>query len=163
MSYTGMSKLAEVFKGQPFTVLAFPCNQFGKQEPKANSWVEDFVRGDGSHHCGLIYCDWKGYFPYPLFAKCNVKADWCTADPAKSCTASSSDCCSTNDRVWQWIEALHPGVTPKWNFAGKNLFDRCGKLAGYVNDETLDPYDLRNNITALLTKPCSSDDPVIKL
>ena len=153
MSYTGMSKLYQEFKNQPFQVLAFPCNQFGHQEPKANKDIEDFVRGNGTHHCGAIYCDWKGYFPYPLFAKCNVKPSWCEADPKKSCTPSSKECCQNNDKVWQWLSAK-TGDTPKWNFAGKNLFDKCGNLAGHLNDETVDPYDLRNNITALLNKSC---------
>ncbi|EDQ92418.1 uncharacterized protein MONBRDRAFT_13995, partial [Monosiga brevicollis MX1] len=73
MSYEGMSKLYTRYAHQPFTILAFPCNQYDKQEPKSNANIEKFVRGNGTHHCGLVYCDWTGYFPYPLFAKTNVK------------------------------------------------------------------------------------------
>jgi len=153
MSYQGMSKLAEEFAGEPFTVLAFPANQFGSQEPFTNSWIESFVRGNGTHSCGLIYCKWKGYFPYPLFAKCNVKPDWCTADPETACTRGSKDCCSKNDVVWKWLQSI-TGDVPKWNFAGKTLFDKCGNPSYHVNDETLDPAKLAPTIRNLLQKKC---------
>jgi len=32
------------YKGLDFTVLAFPCNQFGKQEPGTNEQIKDFAR-----------------------------------------------------------------------------------------------------------------------
>eukprot|EP01147_Barroeca_monosierra_P010653 gene10653-2767_t len=148
-----MSKLAKEFAGEPFTIFAFPSNQFGAQEPKPNSWIESFVRGNGTHKCGLIYCNWKGYFPYPLFAKCNVKMPWCSSDPTTSCTRGSSTCCSPNDAVWKWLYNLYSDV-PKWNFAGKHLFDKCGNPSYYVNDETLDPAKLAPTIRQLLSKKC---------
>jgi len=154
MSYQGFSTLYNRFRALPFQIFMFPCNQFGYQEPNSNQWIEKFVRGNGTHKCGLLYCDWTGYVPYPLFAKANVESSWCTADPKTACTATSSTCCSTNDKLWQWIETLHPGEVPKWNFAGKNLFDRCGNLAYHYNDETMDPALLSANITTLLGKKC---------
>lgn len=44
MNYEGMSQLAVMYAGKPFVVLAFPCNQFDKQEPKSNADIEAFVR-----------------------------------------------------------------------------------------------------------------------
>ena len=156
MSYQGMSKLAERYAGKPFTIFAFPSNQFASQEPKSNEWIEHFVRGKGTHKCGLVYCNWKGYFPYPLLAKCNVKPDWCSKDPSTSCTASSSSCCSKNDQVWKWLAELYPTDkdVPKWNFAAKHVFDKCGNPQVYINDETLDPYNLSSYIDDLLNKDC---------
>eukprot|EP00049_Salpingoeca_infusionum_P017295 m.352451 g.352451 ORF g.352451 m.352451 type:complete len:157 (-) comp16524_c0_seq1:415-885(-) len=156
MSYEGMSKLYTKYAGKPFTIFAFPCNQFGSQEPNANSWIENFVRGNGTHKCGLSYCNWKGYFPYPLLAKSNVKPDWCTENPATSCTAASKKCCSKNDVVWKWMSQLYPNKSDvvSWNFAGKHLFDKCGNPQLYINDATFDPYNLAPKIDELLAKDC---------
>lgn len=152
MSYTGMSKLYTRYANKPFTILAFPCNQFGKQEPKTNQDIEHFVRGNGTHHCGMIYCDWTGYFPYPLFAKTNVKPSWCSSEPGY-CSATSRECCAANQPVWQWLLNITGGDAPKWNFAGKHLFDNCGNHVKYINDETLDPFKLSPDIDNLLANP----------
>jgi hypothetical protein len=87
--------------------------------------------GNGTHSCGLKYCDWKGYDPYPLFAKTTVKPSWCEGSVA-DCSASSSNCCSSNSELWQWMYNITDQVAPKWNFAGKHLFDRCGNHYKYV-------------------------------
>lgn len=150
MSYTGMSELYYRFRDQPFVILAFPSNDFGHQEPNSNSWIEKFVRGTGEHKCGLVYCNWNGTFPYPLFSKCNVKPDWCTVDPAKGCTPDSKDCCSKNEKVWQWLNEKYPNQLPKWNFAGKHLFGKDGQPIKYINDETYDPFKLAGDIQAAL-------------
>eukprot|EP00056_Hartaetosiga_gracilis_P022534 m.31324 g.31324 ORF g.31324 m.31324 type:complete len:157 (-) comp9694_c0_seq1:771-1241(-) len=156
MSYEGMSELGKTFAGQPFQILAFPCNQFNHQEPKSNSWIKNFVKGSTTNHkCGLVYCDWKGTFPYPMFAKANVKPDWCTADPSTSCTASSTECCSKNDAVWKWLaNDIVNKDYPSWNFAGKHLFDKCGNHQMYVNDATYNPTKLTPYIQSLLSKDC---------
>nr|CAB3250830.1 gpx7 glutathione peroxidase 7 precursor [Phallusia mammillata] len=44
---------------EPFTVLGFPCNQFGEQEPHDNSEIETFARQ-------------KYQATFPLFAKIDV-------------------------------------------------------------------------------------------
>lgn len=158
MSYTGLSKLTQQYAGKPFVVLMFPCNQYMNQEPHANNVIEKFVRGSGKHSCGLIYCNWNGELNpnWPLFAKCNVKPDWCTGGDA-DCSASSSKCCSKNDAVWKWLNELYPGNppsggVPKWNWAGKHLFDASGKPYKYINDETLDPVKLSPDIDHLLAQ-----------
>jgi len=157
MSYQGMSKLYTLYKDKPFRIFAFPSNQYGDQEPKSNEWIESFVRGNGTHVCGRLYCNWVGYFPYPLLAKGCVKPDWCTSSPASSCTAASTACCSKNDEVWKWLLSLplakDPGV-PKWNFAGKFLLDRCGNPVFYKNDQTYDPALLTDEIDKAIAKQC---------
>jgi glutathione peroxidase len=45
MSYEGFSKLYNRYHNQSFTILQFPSNQFGSQEPKANKDIEKFVQG----------------------------------------------------------------------------------------------------------------------
>jgi hypothetical protein len=47
LNHQGMVALESKFAGQPFKILAFPCNEFLDQEPHTNSVVEAFARGKG--------------------------------------------------------------------------------------------------------------------
>ena len=58
--YQQMVQIQEELKDKDFTVLAFPCNQFGNQEPHDNVEIEEFV----STNYGLTF---------PLFGKINVR------------------------------------------------------------------------------------------
>jgi glutathione peroxidase len=40
--YAGLEELFEKYKGRGFRVLAFPCNQFGNQEPGTNEEIARF-------------------------------------------------------------------------------------------------------------------------
>jgi glutathione peroxidase len=40
--YAGLQKLQETYGAQGFTVLAFPCNDFGAQEPGSQAEIEQF-------------------------------------------------------------------------------------------------------------------------
>nr|QAA78881.1 glutathione peroxidase [Dioscorea esculenta] len=42
-NYTELSHLYEKYKDQGFEILAFPCNQFGGQEPGSNSQIKQFA------------------------------------------------------------------------------------------------------------------------
>ncbi|KAK9716560.1 hypothetical protein RND81_06G241900 [Saponaria officinalis] len=42
-NYTELTKLYEKYKDQGFEILAFPCNQFGKQEPGDNEQIVEFA------------------------------------------------------------------------------------------------------------------------
>ena len=42
--YAGLRTLHETFAAQGFTVLAFPCNQFGAQEPGTDDEIAAFAR-----------------------------------------------------------------------------------------------------------------------
>ena len=57
--YKGLEALYQHYKGRGFEVLAFPCNQFGQQEPGSGSQISEF--------CQLNYG-----VTFPLFAKINV-------------------------------------------------------------------------------------------
>lgn len=57
--YEGLQALYEQYNGQGFEVLAFPCNQFGKQEP--------------DDHDGIVqFCQTSYQITFPLFAKIDV-------------------------------------------------------------------------------------------
>lgn len=57
--YQGLEKLQQQFGEQGFTVLAFPCNQFGKQESGSDEEIKGF-------------CDLNFNISFPLFAKIDV-------------------------------------------------------------------------------------------
>ncbi|RXH70625.1 hypothetical protein DVH24_013371 [Malus domestica] len=42
-NYDELNQLYQNYKDQGFEILAFPCNQFGSQEPGSNKEIEDFV------------------------------------------------------------------------------------------------------------------------
>ncbi|KAF8058151.1 hypothetical protein N665_1250s0014 [Sinapis alba] len=42
-NYTELSQLYEKYRNQGFEILAFPCNQFGGQEPESNPDIKRFV------------------------------------------------------------------------------------------------------------------------
>jgi len=58
--YAGLEKIFERYSDRGFTVLGFPCNQFGRQEPGSAEQIEQF--------CQINYG-----VTFPLFAKLDVK------------------------------------------------------------------------------------------
>lgn len=42
-NYTELNELYQKYKEHGFEILAFPCNQFGEQEPGSNDEIVDFV------------------------------------------------------------------------------------------------------------------------
>ncbi|MBY6191674.1 glutathione peroxidase [Microbulbifer agarilyticus] len=57
--YQGLEELYEKYKDKGFAVLAFPCNQFGQQEPGSDSEIQEF--------CSLNYG-----VSFPVYAKLDV-------------------------------------------------------------------------------------------
>lgn len=57
--YEGLEKLYQKYKDKGFTVLGFPCNQFGAQEPGNEAEIKSF-------------CDLNFGVTFPLFAKIDV-------------------------------------------------------------------------------------------
>jgi glutathione peroxidase len=58
--YEGLQKLHDRFQGRGFSVLAFPCNQFGAQEPGSAQEIRTF-------------CSTRFHVTFPLFEKVEVK------------------------------------------------------------------------------------------
>lgn len=97
--YDGLEKLWRDFGARGFEVLAFPCNQFGHQEPGDADAIESF-------------CKLNFGVSFPLFAKIEVNGDGAT--PLYQ---------------WLKSEApgLLGSKAIKWNFT-KFLIDRSGKV-----------------------------------
>ena len=96
--YEGLQILYEKFRPSGFEVLAFPCDQFGHQEPGANSEISRF-------------CAQTFGVTFPLFAKIEVNSD--NAHPLYA---------------WLKQERPgFLGNSIKWNFT-KFLIDRAGSV-----------------------------------
>lgn len=112
--YAGLEKLYEKYKKHGFEVLAFPCNQFGGQEPGTESEIKAF-------------CETNYGVKFPLFAKIEVNGE--NAHPLyKFLTKEKPGILGT--------EAI------KWNFT-KFLIDRKGnpvkRYAPNVSPEDIAP------------------------
>ncbi len=60
--YKGLEDLYEKYKEQGFTIVGFPCNQFGSQEPGTNQEIQQF--------CELNYG-----VKFPVLGKIDVNGD----------------------------------------------------------------------------------------
>lgn len=65
MNYEQLQPLFDKYKEQGFAVAAFPCNQFGSQEPGTNEEIVAFAQGYGT--------------TYNMYTKIDVNGD--NADP----------------------------------------------------------------------------------
>ena len=97
--YTGLEELYEELKAKNFTIIGFPCNQFGAQEPGDEQQIESF-------------CEINYGVTFPLFAKIDVNGDN-TAPLYKYLKSEKPGLLGS--------EAI------KWNFT-KFLVDRNGKV-----------------------------------
>ena len=96
--YEGLEELYRDYKDRGFEVLAFPCNQFGAQEPGDAEEIQNF--------CSLTYD-----VSFPLMAKIDVNGD--EADPIFKYLKKEK------------TGLLGSGI--KWNFT-KFLVNRDGKV-----------------------------------
>ncbi|XP_028807184.1 probable phospholipid hydroperoxide glutathione peroxidase [Neltuma alba] len=97
-NYTELGQLYEKYKGKGFEILAFPCNQFGAQEPGSNEQIVEFA-------CTRFKAE------FPIFDKVDVNGD--TAAPLYKYLKSSKG-------------GLF-GDSIKWNFS-KFLVDKDGNV-----------------------------------
>jgi glutathione peroxidase len=118
--YAGLEELYRRFKDQDFVILAFPCNQFGGQEP-------------GSEADILRFCQSKYGVTFPVFEKLEVNGT--NANPLFQFLKTQASGILGSEAI-------------KWNFT-KFLVDQNGKvIARYA--PTTPPADLIPEISKLL-------------
>jgi len=118
--YAGLETLHRRYGKRGLTVLAFPCNQFGAQEP-----------GDAAEIAG--FCSLTYDVTFPVFAKVDVNGPG--ADPLF-------------DALKTTAPGLLGSKAIKWNFT-KFIVDRSGRqVRRYA--PTTKPEDLAADIEALL-------------
>ncbi|SEK28238.1 glutathione peroxidase [Sphingomonas palmae] len=118
--YEGLEALHRELGPRGFEVLAFPCNQFGAQEPGDATEIASF--------CSLTYD-----VTFPVFAKVDVNG--AAADPLF-------------DRLKSAAPGLMGTKAIKWNFT-KFLIDRAGEVVRRYAPTTK-PDEIRRDIEALL-------------
>jgi glutathione peroxidase len=96
--YKGLEALHQAFAPRGFSVLGFPCNQFGGQEPGNATQIEEF-------------CTSNYGVTFPMFAKVDVNGR--AADPLFDYLKNA--------------KSGLLGSSIKWNFT-KFLVDRSGKV-----------------------------------
>ncbi|KAM0939170.1 putative phospholipid-hydroperoxide glutathione peroxidase [Dioscorea sansibarensis] len=97
-NYTELSHVYEKYKAQGFEILAFPCNQFGSQEPGSNAQIKQFA-------CTRFKAE------FPIFDKIDVNGP--NTAPVYQFLKSSA--------------GGFLGDVIKWNFE-KFLLDKNGKV-----------------------------------
>jgi len=118
--YEGLEALHRDYADRGFEVLAFPCNQFGAQEPGDAAEIANF--------CTLTYD-----VTFPVFAKVDVNGG--EADPLF-------------DRLKSDAPGVLGSKAIKWNFT-KFLIDRAGKVVDRYAPTTK-PEEIAADIEALL-------------
>jgi len=97
--YAGLERLYRAYRDAGLTVLGFPCNQFGHQEPGSDDEIKQF-------------CETSYDITFPVFAKVDVNGD--DADPLFSWLKSSRPGLLGTEAI-------------KWNFT-KFLVGRDGSV-----------------------------------
>lgn len=118
--YEGLEALHRDYADRGFEVLAFPCNQFGAQEPGDAAEIANF--------CSLTYD-----VTFPVFAKIDVNGE--RADPLF-------------ERLKSDAPGLLGSKAIKWNFT-KFLVNREGEVVDRYAPTTK-PEDIRKDIEKLL-------------
>ena len=118
--YEGLEALYQKYRDRGLTVLGFPCNQFGAQEPGSAEEIGSFCQ--------------KNYgVSFPMFEKIDVNGEG--AHPLYRWLKSSA-------------KGLLGSEGIKWNFT-KFLVDRNGNVIDRFAPTTK-PEDLKSNVEALL-------------
>jgi len=118
--YEGLEKLQHDLSARGFSVLGFPCNQFGHQEPGSESDIGAF-------------CQANYGVSFPMFAKIDVNGE--AAHPIYKFLKHEKPGIFGSERI-------------KWNFT-KFLVDRAGKVVARFAPATK-PEKIESAITALL-------------
>lgn len=121
--YQGLESLYQTFKAQRFTVLGFPCNQFGQQEPGNSQEIAKF-------------CDLNYQVSFPLFEKIQVNGP--QNHPLFQYLKSKAP-------------GIFGSQNIKWNFT-KFLIGRDGKVVKRYSP-LIAPSAIKADIEALLKTP----------
>ena len=118
--YEGLEKLQNNYSSEVFSVLAFPCNQFGGQEPGTNEQITEF--------CSLNYGN-----TFPIFSKIEVNGE--NAHPLFNFLTSEKKGLLGTQKI-------------KWNFT-KFLINKDGEPVNRYGSSTT-PEQIQSDIEKLI-------------
>jgi glutathione peroxidase len=137
--YTGLEALHRATRDRGLTILGFPCNQFGDQEPGTDAEIQDF--------CSTTYD-----VTFPVFAKVEVNGP--DADPLYSYLRAEApgDFGPEAGFLYEHIAKNRPETIGtdevKWNFT-KFLVGRDGEVIRRY-ESTATPEEIGSDIEGLL-------------
>ena len=118
--YTGLESLQKTYSANGFSVLAFPCNQFGGQEPGSEEEIVEF-------------CTTRFSSTFPIFAK--IEVNGADTHPLYGWLKGQAKGIMGTERI-------------KWNFT-KFLINTDGKVAKRYGSQTK-PAAIAKDIEQLL-------------
>lgn len=118
--YDGLEAIYKKYKDQNLIILAFPCNQFGFQEPGSDEQIQEF-------------CKLNHGVSFPVFSKVDVNGS--NEQPLFGYLKSA-------------LPGILGTEAIKWNFT-KFLIDKTGKPIKRYAPNT-EPKDIEKDIEALL-------------
>ena len=121
--YEGLEALYRSYRERGFSVLGFPCNQFGHQEPGTAADIASF--------CSTNYS-----VTFPMFAKIDV---------------NGTDAHPLYEYMKRQMPGLLGSQAIKWNFT-KFLVDRAGRVVAR-HAPTATPASLKRDVEELLAAP----------
>lgn len=141
--YAELQKLYEQYKDQGFTILGFPSNQFGGQEPGTNEEVN-------------VFCQINYGVSFPLFEKIEVKGDDkhpLFAYLTREAGFEGFDIENSSGRLLHtMLSEQDPAALAndeiKWNFT-KFLVDRQGNVVKRF-ESSVEPLEMESAIAGLL-------------
>ncbi len=140
--YEGLEKLYDTYKDKGFTVLGFPCNQFGGQEPGTDEEIRSF--------CSLNY-----QVEFPIFQKVDVNGE--NAHPLYRYLrqqAPEDENLDKNSKLYKHLSTNAPelleGSNIKWNFT-KFLINKDGSVIKRYAPTTA-PEEIKDDIEKWLNE-----------
>lgn len=120
--YAGLEEIYKKFKDKNFTIIGFPCNQFGFQEPGNNEEIQSF-------------CQMNYGVSFPVMAKVDV---------------NGADASPVYRFLKEKAPGILGTELIKWNFT-KFLVDKNGNVVQRYAPNT-EPKDIEKDIVSLLEK-----------
>ena len=112
--YDGLQSLQAQYDSEKFSVLAFPCNQFGSQEPGSDNEIQEF--------CSINYKT-----TFPVFSKIEVNGE--NAHPLyKFLCAEKKGVLGSKKIKWNFTKFLiNESVVPVARYASTTTPDKISK------------------------------------
>ena len=139
--YTELNEIYDEFKDEGFTILDFPCNQFGRQAPGSTEEIKEVCRN-------------KWLVPYEIFEKIDVNGE--NADPLFEYLKNEQPFTELTGKGATKLKIVLKAMDRhykdnndiKWNFT-KFLIDRQGNVVQRF-EPTEDLNDVKEKIKELL-------------
>ena len=137
--YEALESLYRSGKDRGLEVLAFPCNQFGGQEPGTDEEIRDF-------------CSTQYDVTFPVFSKIDVNGPLADSLFVHLRTQAPGDFGPANGRLYDHVKASRPETLGtdevKWNFT-KFLIGRDGEVVRRY-EPNVTPEEIQPDVEALL-------------